>query len=350
MSAPRRTTRHSRGAVLLAALALVSVFLLPGGAAATPPGSNGRIAFKGYLDAERTTGAVFTVRPDGTHRRQLTFPASGTVDDQPDWSPDGSLVAFRRCVPDTVCALYTVRADGSGLRRLSAPCHATQPDIETKCADESEVAFLPDGRRVVLTRSAGRVRELPGGEGWIKHSDIVVRDLTGRHSHVVLSSAPFSGDNHEMVVSPDGTRIAFVRTNSPLASPAGGQAVFVVNIDGTGLRRLTPYAAHAGDHPDWSPDGRWILYRAPDNGDFLDSQLYLTHPDGTGRRQVTHVGRATQLLSASFSPDGTRVVYARTGRGGRPDIFKARLDGTGAEPVTRTPLWESAPDWGPRAD
>jgi hypothetical protein len=45
---------------------------------------NRRIAFKGYLDADNPTGAIFTIRPDGTHPRQITFPDVGTVDDQPD--------------------------------------------------------------------------------------------------------------------------------------------------------------------------------------------------------------------------------------------------------------------------
>ena len=171
-------TRHLRTAGLIAAVALLSAFLVPTGASATTPGHNGRIAFKSYLDADRTTGAIASVRPDGTHRHQLTFPAPGTVDDQPDVSPNGRLVAFRRCVPDTVCAIYIVHSDGTRLRRLSAPCDASGPDLETKCADESEVAFLPDGRHVVFTRSTGLVRELSDGEGWIQHSDIVIRALS----------------------------------------------------------------------------------------------------------------------------------------------------------------------------
>ena len=318
-------------------------------AAATTAGHNGRIAFKRYLDADRSTGAIFTTSPGGGRPRQVTRPALGTVDDQPDWSPDGTLIAFRRCAPDTDCAIYTVRAGGSRLHRLSDACQAEPPEAETTCADESDVAFLPDGHRILFTRATGHVREFPGGGTFIEHSDIVVRDLSGRNAHVVLASRPYAGDNVEMVASPDGTHIAFRRQNSPLTEPADGIAVFVMRSDGTALRRITPWSLRAGDHPDWSPDGRWILFRSNDDGNFLNSQLYLIHSDGTGIRQVTHLTPTTMLLSSSFSPDGKQIVYSQAGRDDQPDIFTMRLDGRHIHQVTCTPAWDSAPDWGPRA-
>jgi Tol biopolymer transport system component len=348
MSTLGRNRRLSRGVAFAAALGLVSALAMAAPASATSPGDNGRIAFKGYLDTDRSTGAIFTVRPSGTGARQITFPTASTVDDQPDWSANGSLIAFRRCAPDTACAIYTVRPNGTHLRRLSAPCPANAPDIETVCADEGEVAFLPDGHHVVFTSATGRVREFPDGEGFIEHSDIVIRDLSGRHAHVVLRSRPFAGDNGEMVASPNGRSIAFVRHNSPLSKPADGVAIFVMRSDGSHLRRITPWSLRAGDHPDWSPDGRWILFRSPDNGDFLNSQLYVIHPDGSGLRQITHVSADTMLLSSSFSPDGRRIVYSQAGFGGQPDIFTMSVYGNDVHQVTSTPLWESAPDWGSR--
>jgi TolB protein len=214
------------------------------------------------------------------------------------------------------------------------------------CADESAIAFLPDSHHVVFTRSTGLVSD----EGFIEHSDLIVSDLHERHARAVVSSAPFSGDNTGAVVSPSGTQLAYEQVISSLGTPAGGKAVFVVDLDGRHRHRVTPWALNAGDHPDWSPNGRLILARSNDDDSFLDSQLYVAHPDGTGLRQVTHLSADTQLLSASFSPDGTRITYAQTGQGGLPDIFTMNLFGHHVRQVTATPEWDSAPDWGPRGE
>ena len=68
-STHRRTLPRSSGLVLLAVLSLAAVLLSVPHAAATTPGDNGRIAYKGCLDSARSTGAIFTSRSDGTHRR-----------------------------------------------------------------------------------------------------------------------------------------------------------------------------------------------------------------------------------------------------------------------------------------
>ena len=76
--------------VLTVALAAAPV------AGATPPGRNGAIAFKRYLDDAHSSSALFTIRPDGTGERQVTRPVGGELDDQPDWSRDGSRIVFTR--------------------------------------------------------------------------------------------------------------------------------------------------------------------------------------------------------------------------------------------------------------
>jgi Tol biopolymer transport system component len=330
-----------RVAAPLAILAAIGIGAYISSADATAPGGNGRIAFKRYFDSGRATGAIFTIDANGTRERQITRPEANVIDDQPDWSPDGSLLVFERS--GSPHAIYTVEPDGSELTRLSPPCSASGARVETKCEDGSGASFLPDGRRIVYTRATGKVRHFPG-EDFIQHSDIVVRDVDGA-SLVLIRSRPYSGDNLQAHFSPDGSRFVYVRANSPLAKPAGGLALFVARSDGSGRRQITPWSLDAGDNPDWSPDGRLILFRS-DEHVARQSQIYVVRPDGSGLRPLTHFEPGTTVLSYSFSPDGQWITFAKTGRGGEPDIFVMRANGTGIRPVTHTTLWDSAPDWG----
>ena len=82
--------------LIAAALVLSAVGIVVATASATAPGSNGQIAFRRYFNCQQDWGAVFTTAATGKGTRQITHPARGAVDDQPDWAPDGSLITFSR--------------------------------------------------------------------------------------------------------------------------------------------------------------------------------------------------------------------------------------------------------------
>jgi TolB protein len=323
-----------------------------GVALATGPGQNGSIAFRRYLDARQTRAAVLTIAPDGSGERQLTRPPARTQDDLPDWSPDGRRIVFSRCPPNNVCRLMIVNADGTGLRALTRSCrtHPGPKGIPRGCEDAANPSFTPDGEHVLYTRATGRVktfRKLHTDQ--IQHSAIAIIGADGRGERVILRLRAYSGDANNPLLSPDGRTIVFEEATSPLGHPRLSHAVFTVGADGKGVRRVTPWKLRAGDGPDWAPDGSRILFRSnEDVGDFAKSQLYTIHPDGSGLTQLTHVGGGRKLLSASFSPDGTRIVFAMAPKGRLPDLYTMASDGSDVQRVTRTPQWDSRPDWGPQ--
>ena len=297
---------------------------------ATAPGKNGRIAFRRYFSNDHSWGAVFTISANGKGERQVTHPPKNTVDDQPDWSPDGSLIAFANCPNDAACGVYTVRPDRSGLTRVSKPC---PPRGRTPlCSDDFLPTFSPDGETIAYASFDGRT-----GAG------IVTADRDGANRRLAVPGAKgyALGDPQ---FSPDGKRLVFQRVNEPSERM---QALFVVSVDGTGVRRLTPWSMHAGDNPDWSPDGHWILVRSNEDVDGKQSQIYVIHPDGSGLKLLTHFKLDSIVTSSSFSPDGEWIVFATNGVRGNADLFVMRPDGSGMHPITRTKLWDSAPDWGP---
>lgn len=318
-------------ATFVAALALVG-----GVALATAPAHNGQIAFRRYLGPNRTKGAIYTIASDGTGERQLTRAPARFSDDYPDYASDGSFVAFQRC--GLACRIFTVRADGTGLTAVGAGCAPTQ--APPKCADNSYAAISPDRSQIAFVRAFGAIRK-----DQIAHVGIYAMQTDGSHLRRITLPPTRAAEDNDPQWSPDGRQLVFVRKNVT-AKPANGQAVFVVNADGSDVHRVTPWKLRAGDGPDWSPDGSQILFRSPETDDFLNSNIFTIHPDGTQLRQVTHVPAKTKVYSASFSPDGSAITLGLTGVDQQADVYRIALDGTGLTPVTRTRQWDSAPDWG----
>jgi TolB protein len=328
--------------------------LVPAPALATQPGTNGQLAFRRYLDAKNTTGAVFVIAPDGSGERQVTRPPRGTIDDQPDWSPDGKQLVFGRCREGALCRIMIVNADGSGLRALTPLCKRkpARHRVPRGCEDAANASFTPDGKHVSYTRATGRVRDFPKYEtDQIERSELVVIRTDGRGARVILRSRPFDSDEEWPMLSPDGKTFLVERATSPVGHPRLTHGTYVVGADGRGLRRVTPLKLRGGDGPDWAPDGSRILFRSnEDTGDFLKSHLFTVRPDGGGLTQLTHFASGTRLFSASFSPDGTRIVFGMAPKGtALPDVYTMAADGSDIQRVTTSSKWDSAPDWGTAA-
>jgi len=87
---------------------------------------------------------------------------------------------------------------------------------------------------------------------------------------------------------------------------------------------------------------------APGGG---SANVYRVHPDGTGLTNLTERRRSGySYLSSTFSPDGKRIVSARTpgtGPEGAADLVVMNADGSNIRQLTKTRLWESSVDWGP---
>jgi TolB protein len=319
-----------------AVTAALVVLVVAEPARATVHGKNGRIAFRRYFNSAHTHGAIFTINPDGTGIRQITLPRKGVLDTQPDWSPSGRWIAFERISPHKV-RLFKVRADGSDLTLLlQGPCG------NNGCATDEDPGWSPSGKQIAFDRSYG-----PVVNGAVAHVGLFVMDVDGTHVRQLTEAVtPTKYEDTSPQWSPDGTRLVFDRLNKA----TDRRAVFTVQLDGTHPLRLSPWSLDAGGNPDWSPDGRWILFQSHEPHDRQDN-LYLVHPNGKNLHRITHTfGGTYTWFKQSFSPDGTMIAVARgpgLGAAGNPDVYVMNLDGSGLRDVTNSLAWDSATDWGP---
>jgi TolB protein len=319
-----------------AILTLSAVLLLAGAlpAQATFRGRNGRIAFRRYLNDDQTRGALFTISRRGTQLRKVTHPHRTVVTDEPDYSPHGRWIVYQVEKRD-FSRLFKIRANSSNRTYLSTGCGR-------RCGD-GYASWFPGGKRLAFQReSCG-----PGSHNLIA---IYVMRADGTHARRVTHKSATCATSHRYedfapTVAPTGKRLAFERNDHK----RGKHAIFTVRLDGTGLRRVTPWRIDAAQ-PDWSPNGRLITFRTQEQSE-TRGNISLVRPNGEGLHRITHSGGKAKWLSCSFSPNGKRIVAGRvpgSGEAGRADLYVMKLDGSGRRNLTRSDRWESAPDWGPR--
>src|SRR5918998_1712450 len=160
---------------------------------------------------------------------------------------------------------------------------------------------------------------------------------------VQVTSAP--GNSIFSDWHPDGRRLVFDsdRVTRGCSDEACNVEIFITNVDGTGLRRLTRSPSFDGD-PSVSLDGKRIAFGSDRDG---DPEIYTMRLDGTHVRQVTHNNWSD--FNPSWSPNGRRLAFeSDAGRGGgRSAVFTIHTDGSHLRRITPWPLNAGVADWAP---
>jgi TolB protein len=307
----------------------------------------------------------------------LVFAASGSAHDVGGSSRgvfpgrNGEIVFTALAVRNGRLQVYVMHADGTHRQAITKPPKgAVYPEAPR---------WSPEGERIVYV-----------GEGSSGQLYVMRADGTG-----VRRVTHDGWDYNYPAWSPNGRRIVFVRGN------ASGYGIWAMNVNGTGLRRLTDVPSDASPawspdgsmiafqrfvdgvgiaiwlmdadggnqvqlttplttsiteqndlRPDWSPSGDWIAFErrfgrldCDPNDCARTSDVYVTRSDGTGLRRLTKSGNNNE---PRWSPDGQRIIFAST-RARRQrdfgDIYVMNTDGTRTTRLTRGLFSSDQPDW-----
>lgn len=343
----RKNGRAVRIALLLCCAA---VFATSCGSSARPARAvaaaarNGSIVFQGY-DAAAGMSRLYVVQPNGRGLRALA--RAEAPDSEPSWSPDGRRIAFRRLADaGGLDERAQIFVVGADGRGLR---NLTRASCGASCLANEEPAWSPDGKRIAFVRSLGRPAPArPRAVG------IFVMDANGAHvRQLTQRSGTFRTEDRAPTWSPDGKRIAFMSANTTFR-PAGASTLYVINADGTHARvvRTLAHGWPGAGAPSWSPDGKLLLYSTycwfgNCGQPPVGAQLYTVALDGKSPRQVTRL--SGNSLEPRWSPDGKQIVFVRNPRvGSGGDVYVVGADGKGLRRVTKVPgLGARGPSWGP---
>ena len=282
-----------------------------------------------------------------TKPRRLT---AGDKDSDPQWSPDGALIAFTaKRKDDEEPQVYTIAPDGGEASRLTSVATGA-----------SAIKWFPDGKRLAFVsrvwpdlstdaaqgkrlkdRKTSKVKahvteraEFRFWDRWLtdgREPRIFVCDLATGRARDVLARAnvalqPWDPSPDHYDIAPDGREIAITLDAAAEPGMMNQCDIATVSLATGRLRNLTAGSGMSDEHPRYSPDGRSIAYRAYDTARAFNDQGHLRVIERrTGRvvRLAPRLDRPT--THHQWTPDSRALLFLLEDRG-RVGLWRLPLD------------------------
>lgn len=287
------------------------------------------------MAGNKRASQIYLVPITGGEPRQLTKAKESSS--APRWSPDGRRIAFVSA-RDGAQQIWTIDVTTGEEKKIT--------NISTGAAgpvwspDGKGIAFVSDVYPDCPTDDCNKKREQQAEESKVKAK--LVDQLLYRHwnawrdgkrAHIFVVSGeggaardltpgdhdapPFSlGGPDDYAFSPDSKELAFARNTDVMEALSTNGDIFTVPVEGGEAHRLTGSNAANDLSPLYSPDGRYIAYRAQYTPGFEADRWRLMLYDRTTRQMHSVTEELDSWVDGfTFSPDGKRVYFVAADRG-----------------------------------
>jgi dipeptidyl aminopeptidase/acylaminoacyl peptidase len=299
--------------------------------------------------ANKRTTQIYLISTDGGDPRGITNDKQSSH--SPRWSPDGKRLAFVSA-RDGESQIWTIELAEAGTGPLKKISNiSTGADGPVWSADGKWIAFTSEVYPVCTTDDCNKQQSEKAAATKVKAKTadrLLFRHWTtwkeGKRSHIFVVSTesgeardltpgnydapPFSlGGQIDYAFSPDSKELAFARNTDKVEAISTNGDIFTVLVTGGESRRITGDNPANDLTPMYSPDGRYIAYRAQSKPGFeADRWRLMLYDRKTGQSHSLTEQFDSSVESFTFSADGQRIYLSALDQGRQP-IYELPLGG-----------------------
>jgi dipeptidyl aminopeptidase/acylaminoacyl peptidase len=308
------------------------------------------------LEANHSVRDIWLVPTSGGEPRQLT---RGGSDTRPRWSPDGRKLAFISARSGTP-QIYWIALEGGEATRLTSL--STGADNELWSPDGQTLAFVSSVYPDCKDDACNSQRDAAKDKSKVKariYEKLLYRHWTewwdGKRSHLFVTAAatdntsaprdltpganydvpPFNeGAPEAIAFSPDGKELTFTaNTDRDEALSTNGDLFTVPASGASEPQRITTNPGNDWG-PAYSPDGKWIAYRAQFQGGYEADRWRLMLYDRQSGKSINRTEDFDRSVeSYAWTPDSARIYFQAEDKAEMPLYTIATAPGTAPKVV-----------------